>query len=101
MPQFDRIFKTLSKNNVNYEINCSELFKDKYSHDREDMISRGFLSKSTLIEASKLGVRFTIGSDAHKISDLGKGINKMLNFAKKKGLLIDYFENGRRINVIK
>lgn len=101
MPQFRRIFKTLLKNNVDYEINCSGLFKDKYSDDRGCMVEGRFLNKSNLFEASKLGVRFTIGSDAHKTQDLGKGIDKMLKFARENELLIDYFENGGRINITK
>lgn len=99
--QFNKIFKILSKNNVNYEINCSGLFKTQYSNDKNEMINKGFLSKLNLIEASKLGVRFTIGSDCHKIQDLGKGIDEMLYFAKANKLLIDYFEEGRRIDLIK
>jgi histidinol-phosphatase (PHP family) len=99
--QFNKIFKILSKNNVNYEINCSGFFKTKYSNKKDKMTPGGFLSKLNILEASKLGVRFTIGSDAHKIQDLGKGIDKMLDFARENKLLIDCFEKGRRINIIK
>jgi len=93
---FEQIFKELVKNNVCYEINCSGIFKTKYSPKTDTMDVGGFFNEKNLCEASKLGVQFTIGSDAHKIKDCGKGIKELTELAKINKLEVVFFKNSKK-----
>lgn len=95
---FKEIFVLLVDNDVGYEINGSGISKTKYSNDAKMMVRGGYLSKEILTYASKFGVWFTIGSDAHKIIDLGQGLNEILEFAAQNRLRIYYFDKGNKIN---
>ncbi len=93
---FEQIFKELVKNNVCYEINCSGMFKTKYNPQTDTMDVGGFFNKKNLFKASKLDVQFTIGSDAHKIEDCGKGIKELTELVKLNKLKVVFFKNCKK-----
>ncbi len=90
--EFIKVFDELKINDVGYEINCSGLFKRKYNQRDEIMNEEGFLSKNYLLIASGMGTWFTIGSDAHKLSELAQGIEEMINYSSRNNLKVYYFE---------
>ncbi|MEE1281326.1 MAG: histidinol-phosphatase HisJ family protein [Acutalibacteraceae bacterium] len=77
LPIIDKIFNKLIKNGKALEVNTSGLRQE---------IGVTMPDKFLLTRYYSLGGRLvTIGSDAHKVVDLGKGINKTLHLLKKIG----------------
>ncbi|MEF2919225.1 MAG: histidinol-phosphatase HisJ family protein [Acutalibacteraceae bacterium] len=85
LPIIEKIFTTLIKNQKALEVNTSGL---------RQSIGVTMPNKELLELYKKLGGKYiTIGSDAHKKCDLGKGINKGLQQLKEIGFeYITYFE---------
>lgn len=88
----DEIFKTLIKNNKALEVNTSGL-RQKIGVTMPD---RFLLSRYKSLG----GEYVTIGSDAHTVADLGKGINEGLHLLKEIGFThYTYFEKHKPVNV--
>jgi len=101
LDEFKYIVEELAKNNVCYEINCSGLFKTKYNQNTNQMENGEFLGKKYLHLASNNGVSFTIGSDAHKVKDIGKGVIKMFDYSRNNNFKLCYFEDKEKIGIKK
>ncbi len=86
-----RIFQSMEENNVALEINTAGLRR----------IHEYYPSPSILQYARAEGLtRITIGSDAHRVRDLGKGINQGLEYAKSFGFDAVYgYEKRRPIQI--
>jgi histidinol-phosphatase (PHP family) len=86
-----RTFLLMEENDVALEINTAGLRR----------IKEYYPSPSLLQYAQSEGVsRITIGSDAHRVDDLGKGINQGLEYAKSSGFNVVYgFEKRRPIPI--
>lgn len=86
-----RTFQLMEENDVALEINTAGLRR----------IKEYYPSPSLLQYAQSEGVsRKTIGSDAHRVDDLGKGINQGLEYAKSYGFNAVYgFEKRRPIPI--
>ena len=92
LPTIEKIFTTLINNEKALEVNTSG-YRQAIGVTMPDV---------KLLEMYKnLGGKYiTIGSDAHKIEDLGKGINKGLSMLKEIGFdNITYFEKHKPILV--
>lgn len=77
LPRIDDIFKILIKNNKSLEINVSGLFKE---------LKTTLPDKALLKRYYELGGRLiTLGTDAHSVDFVGKGIEQGLNIAKEIG----------------
>lgn len=77
MSRIDDIFKILIKNNKSLEINVSGLFKElKTTLPDKDLLKRYYDLGGRLI---------TLGTDAHSVDFVGKGIEQGLNIAKEIG----------------
>lgn len=92
LPIIDKIFNKLIKNGKALEVNTSGLRQE---------IGVTMPDKFLLTRYYSLGGRLvTIGSDAHKVVDLGKGINKTLHLLKKIGFdNYYYFEKHNPVSV--
>ncbi len=86
-----RIFQLMEENNVALEINTAGLRR----------IKEYYPSRSLLQYAQSQGLtRITIGSDAHRVEDLGKGIYQGLEYAKSYGFNVVYgFENRKPFRI--
>lgn len=83
LPIIDEIFNELIKNGKALEVNSSGLRQE---------IGVTMPDKFLLTRYYSLGGRLiTIGSDAHKVADLGKGINETLYLLKKIGFKNYYY----------
>lgn len=83
LPVIDKIFTTLIENNKALEVNTSGLRQEIGVPMPDEFLLRRYYS---------LGGRLiTIGSDAHKVADLGKGINETLQLLKKIGFESYYY----------
>lgn len=83
LPIIDEIFNELIKNGKALEVNSSGLRQE---------IGVTMPNKFLLTRYYSLGGRLiTIGSDAHKVADLGKGINETLYLLKKIGFNNYYY----------
>lgn len=83
LPIIDEIFNELIKNGKALEVNSSGLRQE---------IGVTMPDKFLLTRYYSLGGRLiTIGSDAHKVADLGKGINETLYLLKKIGFNNYYY----------
>lgn len=83
LPIIDEIFNELIKNGKALEVNTSGLRQE---------IGVTMPDKFLLTRYYSLGGRLiTIGSDAHKVADLGKGINETLYLLKKIGFNNYYY----------
>lgn len=88
IPIIDKIFETLIKNGKALEVNTSGLRQEIGVTMPDEFLLRHYYS---------LGGRLiTIGSDAHKITDLGKGINETLHLLKKIGFDNYYYFKKRK-----
>ena len=92
LPIIDKIFNTLIKNGKALEVNSSGLRQE---------IAEPMPNKFLLERYYSLGGRLvTVGSDAHKKEDLGKGINEVLNMLKSIGFTnYCYFKKRKPIKV--
>lgn len=92
LPIIDKIFNELIKNGKALEVNSSGLRQEiGITMPDEFLLTRYYSLGGRLI---------TIGSDAHKIADLGKGINETLHLLKKIGFdNYYYFEKHKAIAV--
>lgn len=81
----------MAKQNTGLEINTSGLRrKPKEIYPAEGI----------LLLAKKVGIKiFTIGSDAHRIKDLGSGLQTGFDIAQKLNSAIYRFEKGKSINL--
>ncbi len=92
LPVIDKIFETLIKNGKALEVNSSGLRQEIGATMPDEFLLKRYYS---------LGGRLiTVGSDAHKKEDLGKGINDTLKMLKSIGFTnYCYFKNRKPINV--
>lgn len=92
LPVIDKIFTTLIENKKALEVNTSGLRQKIGVTMPDEFLLRRYYS---------LGGRLiTVGSDAHKVTDLGKGINQTLHLLKNIGFKnYHYFENHKPIAV--
>ena len=80
----DGILQLMLKNSTGIEINTSAA-----RHYRGAF----YPAESILVRAVEKGVKlFTIGSDCHRISELGQGINQAMKTAKKLGINFSVFK---------
>ncbi|MFB0508960.1 MAG: histidinol-phosphatase [bacterium] len=88
-PFLDSALDLTAKQNIGLEINTSGLRRNPKEIYPAPLI---------LLKAKQAGVKiFTIGSDAHRIKDLGSGLQEGFALAQKLGLDIYRFEQGRPI----
>ncbi len=92
LPIIDEIFNTLIKNGKALEVNSSGLRQEiGLTMPNEFLLKRYYNLGGRLI---------TVGSDAHKVADLGKGINEALYLLKDIGFdNYYYFEKHRAVPV--
>lgn len=92
LPIIDEIFSTLIKNGKALEVNSSGLRQEiGLTMPNEFLLKRYYFLGGKLI---------TVGSDAHKTADLGKGINEALHLLKDIGFdNYYYFEKHNAIAV--
>jgi histidinol-phosphatase (PHP family) len=92
LPIIDKIFNELIKNGKAIEVNTSGLRQEiGVTMPDEFLLTRYYSLGGRLV---------TIGSDAHKIADLGKGINETLHLLKKIGFdNYYYFEKHKPVAV--
>lgn len=78
------ILDQMAKSGTGLEINTSSL-----RHGQGPFCP----GQEILSEAARKGVRyFTVGSDCHRIGELGQGVSEAVNLAKKCGLSISVYE---------
>jgi histidinol-phosphatase (PHP family) len=83
--------KLIAKHNVGIEINTSGLRQNP---------KEIYPAEKILLKAKEAGVKiFTIGSDAHRINHLGFGLQEGFALAKKLGLDLYRFEQGKPIKL--
>jgi len=97
--KFKEIARELKMRGTCYEINCSNMFKTKFNPKENKMEKISFLNMNNIDLVSKQSVLFTIGSDSHKIDELGRGMEELLKVAKEKGYKIVYFKNREKQEV--
>lgn len=86
----EEIFNLMVKTGTGLEINTSSL------RHGQGLFCPG---QEILNEAARKGVRyFTVGSDCHRLSELGQGVNEAVNLAKKCGLGISVYEKRKPRN---
>lgn len=92
-PIITKIFQTLIKNNMGIEINTSGL---------RQKIGVTLPDEHYVSLYKKLGGEIiTVGSDAHRTADLGKGIREGINLAKKCGFdRIFYYSHRKPVEII-
>lgn len=83
--------KLMAKQNTGLEINTSGLRRKP---------NEIYPAETILLRAKEAGIKiFTIGSDAHRIKDLGSGLQEGFNIAQKLDLKIYRFEKGKCLNL--
>lgn len=93
--RFIPLVPDMKLHNVSYEINCSSTTKSNFdpytkSKAKGEAVYPNYELVASLIEQ---GVSFTIGSDAHKPSNVGYGIHENLELCMRKGMkTITYYE---------
>ncbi|ELI5391811.1 TPA: histidinol-phosphatase [Vibrio parahaemolyticus] len=93
--RFLPLAQTMKSRGVSYEINCSSPAKSNYdpktnARTKGPAVYPNYELVATLIEQ---GLSFTIGSDAHKPSDVGYGIRQNLELSMKAGMnSVTYYE---------
>jgi histidinol-phosphatase (PHP family) len=91
-PFLQSTLKLMAKHRVGLEINTSGLRQNP---------KEIYPSANIFLKAKEAGVKiFTIGSDAHRINHLGFGLQEGFALAKRLGLDIYRFEQGRPIALI-
>ncbi len=97
-PLWDKLLTVFSKNMVAWELNASGFRKSAYDEltKRYDKQNHGFPALYPLSKLSTYGIPVTIGSDAHKPEDVGRGLLQTIELMKKYDLnTISYFKNRR------
>jgi len=87
-PKIDLMLECIAQSGTGLEINCSALRRgEQEPYPKSKIIAR----------AIKLGVTaFTIGSDAHRVEDLGNGVEQGLQILASFGLAPTRFKNRQR-----
>lgn len=87
-PKIRPMLEHIAQSDVGLEINCSALRRGDGEPYPESKI---------VAEAVVLGIDlFTVGSDAHRVADLGKGIDRAMEILTKFGLAPARFKNRQR-----
>lgn len=101
-PHWDKLLTAFSQNMVAWELNASGFRKSAYDEltTRYDKQSHGFPALYPLSKLSTYGIPVTIGSDAHKPEDVGRGILQTIDLMKKYKLnTISYFKKRRAYKI--
>ena len=99
---FYPLIKLMQNTNISYELNTSGLRKSTYDikTDKKNKGIWNFPSKSLIQILNDNNISFTIGSDAHKPSEINIGIQTILNIVKNIGIKqISYYLNRNIRNI--
>lgn len=93
--RFLPLVKEMKEHNVSYEINCSSCTKSNYNPKTKcktigEAVYPNYDLVAVLIDQ---GLSFTVGSDAHKPSNIGYGVRQNLELCMREGMdAITYYE---------
>lgn len=93
--RFLPLVKEMKEHNVSYEINCSSCTKSNYNPKTKcktigEAVYPNYDLVAVLIDQ---GLSFTVGSDAHKPSNIGYGVRQNLELCMREGMdTITYYE---------
>ncbi len=99
---FYPLIELMQNTNISYELNTSGLRKSTYDikTDKKNKGIWNFPSKSLIQILNDNNISFTIGSDAHKPSEINIGIQTILNIVKNIGIKqISYYLNRNIRNI--
>lgn len=96
------LLTSLSRSGMAYELNASGLRKTTLEVETgEELLGMwSYPSRKLMKTLLTVGVPFTVGSDAHKPTDAGAGIKRLIEALIPEGLQkISYFQKRQRIDV--